>query len=531
MKGLEWYLRKGGSVVWSSPYTGGTNDGIDTGVISDEWVGPLGTTVNLPNGADEIILVHWSNDAYGEGDHSNANSVVPSSVCIGYETVTPELGSIGNWVWHDTYHYPASGPPNNDHDVDGIQDSGELGIEGVLVELRQGNSVIYTKTTDATGFYEFTNLPAGDYVVRVANSNFATGGILEGWYAAPQNRGGNDALDSDGNNLETQPFEQPVNLSEGEHDPTVDFGFFFTCVDLIKTGPTSVKVGETVTYHFRYENCGDIVHHGGAFVYDPMINPYGDHEIWNGVVWPGQVVEFDKTYTTTEDDCGELENCAWAIGHTVPPYKYTPNLPWDRDDDCWKLKVLCCEIEIGDYVWWDENHNGEQDDDTLFPGNAPHGINDVRVILYDGSGNYLDETITTNGPSGGTGWYEFIDLLPGDYIVKVDPNTVPGDLIYQTFDYDGIDTQHEAKVTLVDCETNYDLDFGYDDEPLPVTLASFTANSSNGEVILTWVTESEIENQGFIIERRAGEEEDWQEIANFTGTFRIKRPRYSYIQD
>ena len=66
-------------------------DGIDRGVISDEWVGPLGTTFNLPDGADEIILVHWSNDVYGEGDHSNANSVVPSSVCIGYETGAPNI--------------------------------------------------------------------------------------------------------------------------------------------------------------------------------------------------------------------------------------------------------------------------------------------------------------------------------------------------------------------------------------------------------------------------------------------------------
>ena len=107
-------FKKSGSVVWSSPYTGVTGgiDGIDTGVNSDEWVGPLGTTVNLPNGADEIILVHWSDDTYGEGDHSNANSVVPSSVCISYNT--SNNASIGDFVWYDA-------------DADGVQNAGETG--------------------------------------------------------------------------------------------------------------------------------------------------------------------------------------------------------------------------------------------------------------------------------------------------------------------------------------------------------------------------------------------------------------------
>jgi len=52
------------------------------------------------------------------------------------------------------------------------------------------------------------------------------------------------------------------------------------------------------------------------------------------------------------------------------------------------------------------------------------------------------------------------------------------------------------------------------DPPLPVTLSSFKASEINGEVELNWVTESEIENQGFIIERRQ-KDEPWQELASF----------------
>ncbi len=84
---------KNGVIQYQSPYTGDfsgapNDDGIITGWLSDEWVGPLGGTVNLPNGADQIILVHWSDTLYGTGDIETPNSVVPTSVCIQFRTVT-----------------------------------------------------------------------------------------------------------------------------------------------------------------------------------------------------------------------------------------------------------------------------------------------------------------------------------------------------------------------------------------------------------------------------------------------------------
>lgn len=52
------------------------------------------------------------------------------------------------------------------------------------------------------------------------------------------------------------------------------------------------------------------------------------------------------------------------------------------------------------------------------------------------------------------------------------------------------------------------------DFPLPVELSSFTVENLNGNVVLNWTTESEIENQGFLIERRKLGD-DWQEIASY----------------
>ncbi len=57
--------------------------------------------------------------------------------------------------------------------------------------------------------------------------------------------------------------------------------------------------------------------------------------------------------------------------------------------------------------------------------------------------------------------------------------------------------------------------FGGYDTSLPVELSSFSARSTSGGVALNWVTDSEIENHGFILSRKTVSE-NWTEIAHFS---------------
>jgi len=167
--------------------------------------------------------------------------------------------------------------------------------------------------------------------------------------------------------------------------------------------------------------------------------------------------------------------------------------------------------DVGDYVWNDDNHNGIQDD--AFPGDPANGLENVKVTLYDGTGGTELATTYTNA----AGWYEFTNLSAGEYQIEVDYSALLvlyPDLEYQTYDYDGILTAHRASFTIVDSD-NFDLEFGYSDTPLPVKLTSFIAEISTNGVKLTWITESEDQNQGFIIHRKLDTETEWQEIANF----------------
>jgi len=76
-------------------------------------------------------------------------------------------------------------------------------------------------------------------------------------------------------------------------------------------------------------------------------------------------------------------------------------------------------------------------------------------------------------------------------------------------------------------ECYYD-DYWYADSPVPVELTSFTGNVNNlGQVVLNWETATEVNNQGFEIERRT-ETSEYRTVGFVEGNGTITEPR-SYI--
>jgi hypothetical protein len=283
-----------------------------------------------------------------------------ATVSVTVNQTVPSTASLGDFVWHDLYHGPS-------HLVDGIQDTDEPGIAGVFVNLLGDDGTVVASTfTDASGFYGFTDIVEGTYVVEVADDNFVSGGVLEGWWATLSNRGTDDARDSDAD-PDTHRSD-PVALMGGEIASDIDFGFFTTGIDLTKTGPATVESGENILFHFRVENIGDVVLNDGAQVHDALINPSGDHEIWSGILQPGQVVEFDRAYTTTMNDgiLGEVINTATAVGSPLrPDGVYLSSV---TDVDQWTVEVtheLRVAIDIEKYVQVVESGQGTE---GLSPG-------------------------------------------------------------------------------------------------------------------------------------------------------------------
>lgn len=377
-------------------------------------------------------------------------SEVNNTIDFGYCPPPACENTLGDYIWHDS-------------EVDGIQDNDEEGIEGVVVELTYGNTTL-TTTTDENGYYEFTGLENGSYTVKVAASNYASGGVLEStsqtkWYASPKNQGSNEAKDSDADINESVT----VNLDCADN-PDIDFGFYKTCVTLMKEGPASADPGDEITYTFRVENCGDVTLGGGVDVFDPLLNPSGDHKIKYVTVDPGEVKFFEKKYTIPEDFCGDLINEAWAEGHPVNGSAYV------TDDAEWITTVECapdCSGEIGDRIWLDYRENGgEKNCNGIQNGNgssAEPGIPNVRVILKDAANNPLDTTYTNQN-----GNYKFTGLCAGTYHVFVDESTLPSEYTPAPTDmggsgYDDIDSDvNGVEVILPNYDSkDYTIDFGY----------------------------------------------------------------------
>ena len=195
-------------------------------------------------------------DLDDNGDPAAGFASISEAVTIGGSEPTGEVTEDGTWVdslSNLTVDFGFTGDLRLgstvwlDSNGDGDQDAGEPGIAGVEVQLldTDGN-VIATTTTDADGNYVFENLPAGDYVVALPESNQDAGGPLEGIGSTSGNGVApdpDDDVDLDDNGDSAAGYASisaPVTLSAGDEPTgeaveggwvdedsnlTVDFGF------------------------------------------------------------------------------------------------------------------------------------------------------------------------------------------------------------------------------------------------------------------------------------------------------------------
>ncbi|HHB90104.1 MAG TPA: hypothetical protein ENK60_02215, partial [Anaerolineae bacterium] len=256
---------------------------------------------------------------------------------------TASLGSLGDLVWWDIDH-------------DGIQDPNEPGIEGVSITLTDGITV--NTTTDANGIYTFTNLVADDYTITIDASNFQPGGPLEGWNASPAKVGGDDTIDSDGDEV---THDVTVTLAAGEDNPNIDFGFYPTSgYTLTKTLNTTgaIRVGDVISFTITITNTGNtwLVELPLRDTYDTTYLSYGgngnyadppsddnndDGQIdWTdltdqvGDLAPGNVAIVTVWFTTLADTSGEPGGVTMntATAHNVVADPDGPSGPLPPDE-------------------------------------------------------------------------------------------------------------------------------------------------------------------------------------------------------
>jgi len=168
-----------------------------------------------------------SDQTDSDADPGTGQTAPTGELAAGEEDLTLDMGiyrlaSMGDRVWEDL-------------DADGIQEEGEPGIEGVVVELCNADDTLatdihgnpMTTITDADGNYIFDELLPGDYYVKFT--------APEGYEPSPQDVGGDDAVDSDADPTTGQTVV--TTLSGGENDPTWDAGFYQPVPEVAPTPP------------------------------------------------------------------------------------------------------------------------------------------------------------------------------------------------------------------------------------------------------------------------------------------------------
>jgi protocatechuate 3,4-dioxygenase beta subunit len=355
-----------------------------------------------------------------------------TSATPNYLTFKVPQAHLGDFVWED-----ANG--------NGVQETGEAGIAGAVVQLKDVDGhVVATTSTDASGHYHF-DVDAGTYSVTVQ--------APAGYAAAPQGQGGNSATDSD---IDAGGNSGALVLTPGQTNNTVDAGLY-----------RPASLGDTVWYDSNRNGVQDAGEAGVAGVkvtlLDASGNPAGatvttdasGHYQFSGLQPGTYSVQFDKAslpdhYLFTGQgqggDATRDSDADAAAGKTAQVTLASGDSHQHID-----AGIVVQQATVGDRVWEDSNGNGVQDA-------GEQGVDGVTVSLKDAAGNTVGTVTTHDG-----GQYSFT-VDPGTYTVSVAPPagfsfTGAGQGGNGALDSD-VGSNGNASVTLGAGENNHDIDAG-----------------------------------------------------------------------
>ena len=294
-------------------------------------------------------------------------------------------GAIGNFVWYD-------------FNVNGVQDDGESGIEGVKVRLMSADGMVSQSTTDASGVYSLRGVKPGDYYLAYT--------IGDDYIISIPNNGDDDT-DSDVESLQDAMRTSDFTFLSCDTLSNVDAGFIF-------------KPGTITGTVWSDDNRDGLRQSDESRQISTTVTLYNssDQEIENKTVNAGEEYFFDQLqpgdfyvkFDALEDhifsnsnagDDQQDSDVTDADNGTTDLISITPDLTVANVDGGFAYLVS----SISGAVWEDEDRNHKK-------GADEHNFSDIAVNLYFGSGDLVESTMTD-----GSGNYTFEELRRNDYYI------------------------------------------------------------------------------------------------------------------
>ncbi|NND59514.1 MAG: hypothetical protein HKN49_04525 [Gammaproteobacteria bacterium] len=195
---------------------------------------------------------------------------------------------LGDFVWLDA-------------NMNGAQDDGEPGIEGLTVVLLDANMVPtgMTTVTGPNGEYEFTGLAPGSYFVQFT----APAGLVFTSQDAVS-----DDLDSDANSVGKT---DKITLESGEFDPTIDAGVF-------EPPMPAISIEKSTNGEDADNPTGPFVPGGDPVLWEYVVTNTGNTTLMNISVTDDQGVAVNCPLDTLAP--GEMMTCTGNGSATVDQY-------------------------------------------------------------------------------------------------------------------------------------------------------------------------------------------------------------------
>lgn len=343
--------------------------------------------------------------------------------------------SLGNFVWEDI-------------NGNGVQDDGEPGVPGVVVELYRASDDgrVASIPTDANGLYLFENIPPDTYYLVYE--------LPPGYELTIQTVDTDDGSDPDPATGRTADFE----LNAGDEQLFWDAGLIqlTTIGDFVWRDSNGNGIQDA--FEFGIDGVTVTLYDSGDNMIDSM--PTGDNPATQDVVergWynfsvaPGSYyVEFDLpgaewVFSPQDEGDDELDS--------DPDPNTGQTATFDIISGAIDLSVdagMYRPVTIGDLVWDDLDADGIRDD-------GEPGLPGATVNIYVSSD--LINPIDT-ATSDALGNYEFV-VASGTYVIEVLPPLGPPNYVYSPQDQ-GTEEDKDSDVSQADGRTD-PLNFSSDD--------------------------------------------------------------------